>query len=164
MMDKLASLGIDLWSMVLYLLNTGVLLIALTYILYKPINKFLEKRQKDINDSIDEAQRLQEKFESELAKSNAEREKSEAELRDQLSKLQKFTEQKRAELLAEMEAARGAMMQKAQAEIDKKKENLIKDAEETIKEIMVKIILDIVENKVPENVISESIHSAWKKY
>lgn len=164
MMDKLASLGIDVWSMVLYLLNTGVLLVVLVYLLYKPINQFLEKRQKQITDSIDEAQKLQEKFEKELEKSHAEREKTESELRDELSKLQKFTDQKRAELVAEMEQAKAAMMQKAQNEIDKKKDNLIKDAEGDIKELMTKIILEIVENKVPEDVINDSIQSAWKKY
>lgn len=56
------------------------------------------------------------------------------------------------------------MMEKAQAEIDKKKEQLIKDAESEIKELMTKIILEIVENKVPENVINDSIKSSWKNY
>lgn len=164
MMDKLASLGIDGWSMLLYLINTGVLLVALVYILYKPMNKFLEKRQKDINDSIESAQKLQEKFEKELEKSHADREKVESELREELSKLQKFTEQKRTELVAEMEQARTTMLQKAQDEIDKKKDALIKDAEGQIKELMTKIILEIVENKVPEDVINDSIKSAWKNY
>ncbi|MBL4694170.1 ATP synthase F0 subunit B [Candidatus Gracilibacteria bacterium] len=92
MMDKLASLGIDLWSMVLYLGNTAVLMVVLIYLLYKPINKFLEKRQKEITDSIDEAQKLQEKFQKESEKSHEDRQKAEAKLRDELSKLQKFTE------------------------------------------------------------------------
>ena len=164
MMEKLASLGIDVWSMVLYLGNTGLLLVVLTYLLYKPINEFLEKRQKEITDSIDEAQKLQERFEKELEKSHAERQKVEADLRGELAKLQKFTEQKRAELVADMETARTTMLQKAQVEIDKKKENLIEEAEDEIKNLMTKIILEIVENKVPENVINESIQSAWKKY
>ena len=164
MMEQLASLGIDVWSMVLYLGNTAVLIVVLIYLLYKPMNKFLEERQKQITDSIDEAQKLQEKFEKELEKSHAEREKVESELRGELSKLQQFTEQKRTELVAEMGEARTKMMKKAQDEIDKKKESLIKDAEGEIKELMTKIILEIVENKVPEDVINDSIKSAWKNY
>ena len=163
-MEQLASYGIDVWSMVLYLGNTAVLIVVLIYLLYKPMNKFLEERQKQITDSIDEAQKLQEKFEKELEKSHAEREKVESELRGELSKLQQFTEQKRTELVAEMEEARTKMMKKAQDEIDKKKESLIKDAEGEIKELMTKIILEIVENKVPEDVINDSIKSAWKNY
>ena len=56
------------------------------------------------------------------------------------------------------------MIQKAQTEIDTKKANIIKEAEEQVKGLMVKIILDIVENKVPANVIEESMNSAWKKF
>lgn len=163
-MDKLLSLGIDPWSMLLYLLNTGVLLVVLFYLLYKPTFKFLDARRKQISDAIDEAKNLQETFEKELEKSEQKRKESEVELRDELSKLHKFTEEKRKELVAEMEEARAEMMKKAQKEIEERKEALIKDAEQEVKNLMSKIILDIVENKVPENVIEDSIKSAWKQY
>lgn len=163
-MDKLASLGIDLWSIVLYLVNTGVLLAVLTYFLYKPLMKFMDERRKKIKDSIEEAQSLRDEFAAELAKTQKEKEKVEAELREELQKLHKFTDQKRAELVKEMEAARADMMQKAQAEIDQKKEQLIKDAEADVKRLMSQIILQIVENQVPEEVIQGSIKDAWKHY
>ncbi len=161
-MDKLSSLGIDPWSMLLYLVNTGVLLVVLTYFLYKPILKFIDQRRQQIADNIEEAQRLQKTFEKKLEKSEAERLKVEAELKDELANLQKFTDRKRAELTSEMEVARSEMMQKAQKEIDKKKENMIQEVEEEMKKIMTKIVLHIVENKVPEDVIQDSIKSAWK--
>lgn len=161
-MDKLSSLGIDPWSMLLYLVNTGVLLVVLTYFLYKPILKFIDQRRQQIADNIEEAQRLQKTFEKKLEKSEAERKQAETELKEELANLQKFTERKKAELTAEMDSARTEMMQKAQKEIDQKKDNLLKEAEEEVKKIMTKIILHIVENKVPESVIQDSIKSAWK--
>ncbi|PIR55403.1 hypothetical protein COU74_01195 [Candidatus Peregrinibacteria bacterium CG10_big_fil_rev_8_21_14_0_10_36_19] len=163
-MDKLLSLGIDPWSMVIYLANTGLLLAVLTYLLYKPILKFLDERKEQIISSIEESQRLQETFEKKLTESEANRQEAEAELKEELSNLHKFTEQKRKELTAEMEEARNKMMEKAQQEIDAKKANLLKEAETEVKTLMTRIILEIVENKVPENVIQESIHSAWKQY
>ena len=45
-MDQLSNLGIDPWNMLLYLANTGVLLVILTYFLYKPILKFIDERRK----------------------------------------------------------------------------------------------------------------------
>jgi len=161
-MDQLSSLGIDPWSMLLYLLNTGVLLAVLTYLLYKPILKFIDQRQKQIKENIEEAQKLQKTFEDRLAKSEQERTKVEAELRQELDNLHKFTEKKRAELIAEMDKARTEMLEKAQQEIEVRKAGIIKDAEAEVKKVMTKIILHIVENKVPEDVIESSIKSAWK--
>lgn len=163
-MDKLASLGINFWSILFYLVNTGLLLAALTYFLYKPLLRFADKRREQIIKSIEEAKNLQDEFEKKLHESERRRHAVEGELKEELAKLHKFTEEKRKELVAEMDKSRVEMMQKAQKEIDERKERLIKDAEEEIKAIMTRIILNIVENKVPENVIQESISSAWKQY
>ncbi len=163
-MDKLLSLGIDPWSMVLYLFNTGIVLVVLTYYLYKPITAYIDQRRKQIKDSIDEAQKLQETFEKRLEESEKKRMQTEAELKEEIDRLHKFTEEKKVELIANMEKARSEMMQKAQKEIDEKKEQLIKDAEREVVNLMSKIILKIIENKVPEEVITESVESAWKNY
>lgn len=163
-MDKLLSLGIDPWQMVLYLGNTGLVVIILTYYLYKPILGFIDKRRDQILRSIDESKHLQEEFEKKLDQSEKKRRDTETELKNELNNLQKFTEEKRKQLVGEMEAARTEMMRKAQMEIEQKKDALIKDAEKEIKILMTRIILEIVENKVPETVINDSIHSAWKQY
>lgn len=163
-MDKLLSLGIDPWSILLYLVNTGVLLAVLSYFLYQPVLNFLDERRKRVADSLQEAERLRRNFEQKMEESELERERVEAELRDELTKLRKFTDEKRAELIAEMEAARATMMQKAQDEIDAKKASLVSDVEEELMGFMVKAILHIVENKVPEDVIESSVKAAWKDY
>ena len=163
-MDKLASLGIDPWSMLLYLINTGTVLVILTYFLYKPILKYVDQRRKTIKDSIEEAQKLQETFEKRLEESEKKRQAAEDEFKSEIEQLHKYTDQKKAELISEMEVARGKMMQKAQSEIDEKKAQIIKDAEKEVMSMMTKIILNIVENKVPANVIEESVKSGWKAY
>lgn len=162
-MDKLLSLGIDPWQMVLYLFNTGLVIAFLTYYLYKPILRFIDKRRDEIISNIDESKHLQETFEKKLEESEKKRKETEATLREELANMHKFTEEKRKELIAEMEQARIEIMQKAQTEIDQKKDQLIKEAEKEVKQLMARIILDIVENKVPEKIISESINSGWQK-
>jgi F-type H+-transporting ATPase subunit b len=163
-MDKLAGLGIDPWSMLLYLMNVGVVLVVLMYFLYKPLMKFVNERQAQIKSSINESQKLKEEFEKQSEKLKKDRKEAEATLKGEIENLKTFTDKKRAELTAEMESARSTMMQKAEKEIEAKKDNLIKDAEEELKQIMAKIILEIVQNKVPEDVIQDSIKSAWGNY
>lgn len=55
-MEKLLNLGIDPWSILVYLLNTGVVLTVLTYLLYKPMLKFIDQRRQQILNNIDQAQ------------------------------------------------------------------------------------------------------------
>ena len=163
-MDKLLSLGIDPWQMLLYLVNTGIIVVVLSFYLYKPILKFIDKRRDQILKSIDESRHLQEVFEKKLEESESKRKVTENELKEEMANLHKFTEEKRKELTADMEKARTDMMQKAHKEIEERKAALVSEAEKEIKSLMTRIILDIVENKVPENVITESISSAWKQY
>ncbi|PKL36895.1 hypothetical protein CVV38_03300 [Candidatus Peregrinibacteria bacterium HGW-Peregrinibacteria-1] len=161
--ENLSRLGIDLWSMAFYVVNIGLTMAILIWILYKPVNKFIDQRQRQIEDSIDEAKKLQESFEEKLNLVQKDKEETEAQLKAELLNLQKFTDRKRAELTAEMEQARKEMIEKATREIDARKTSIIKEAEKDVQILMAKIILDIVENKVPENIIQESIESSWSK-
>ncbi len=163
-MDKLLTLGIDPWAIVVYLGNTGLIIAVLTYLIYKPVLRILDKRREIIASGLDEAQNLQSIFEKRLAETEAQGKEAEEKFKHELEKLKSYTEEKRSELLAEMERSRNDMLSKAEEEIRKRKDSLLKEAEKDIKMLMAKIILDIVENKVPENVIEESIASGWNKY
>lgn len=163
-MDTFSNLGIEWTSMLFYVTSILVLILILSYLLYKPVLKFIDKRRQKIIDSIEEAKNLQKTFEEKLEESDKQRAKTEETLKEEIENLKKFTEKKRAELTKEMDEARVTMMAKAEKEIAERKESLIKEAEGELKEIMVKIVLDIVENQVPEEVIENSINSAWKQY
>jgi F-type H+-transporting ATPase subunit b len=163
-MDKLASLGIDPWSILLYFINTGVMIAVLTYFLYRPIIKFIDDRRDQIKGSIEESQLLRDEFAKKLKESERAKEKVEEELRQEIQNLNKFIETKRAELIADMETAKTKMLDKAQKEINDRKDALIKDAEKDVMNLMTKIILDIVQNKVPETVIQDSIQESWTQY
>ncbi len=162
-MDGLSKLGIDPIAILIYLVNTGVLLLVLVYLLYKPVLKFIDQRRKQISDSVDEARLLKEELDQkshEVAQAQA---RFEAELKKEREELRKFSEQKRAEMEAEMNATRTAMLQKAEADIAARQADMIHEVENVLLELMKKIILDIVQHKVPEQVIQESIQDAWKK-
>lgn len=163
-MEGLKNLGIDAWSILLYIVNFGILLAVLTYLLYKPVQNILEKRQKTISDKISEADRIKNEFEARLKEMEAEKEKAQAELRSELDKMNQFVSEKKQELTKEMEAEKEKVLAKAQDEIALRKERLIGDAEKEILALMQKIILEIVQNKVPENVIELSVEEAWKAY
>ncbi len=163
-MEALEKLGINPMSILLYLINLGSVLLVLTYLLYKPVLGFLDKRRKQISDSIQEAEILRDKFDSTLKTAEKEKKEIEIKFREEMDKLKKFVDERKSELTKEMELARSEMLAKAQSEIDEKKASIMKDAEAATMILIKKVILEIVKNKVPENVIQESIKDAWQQY
>lgn len=163
-MEGLAKLGIDPFSILLYLLNTGLLLVVLIYVLYKPILRYLDERRDQIRSSVEEAQLLKVELDKKSIEAEEASKKAEETLKREMENLRKFTEDKRAELTAEMEAARNEMLEKADADITRRKDELMKDAERATMDLIKKVVLHIVQNKVPEEVVDASIKDSWKQF
>lgn len=163
-MEGLATLGIDPLSILVYILNTGLLLVVLVFVLYKPLLKFIDERRKQIADSVDEARILKEELDKKSEEASKAQAHFEEELKREREALRKFAEEKRAQLEADMSATRTEMIQKAEADIAAAKDGMVKEVEADLLNLMKKIILEIVQHKVPENVIQESIKDAWKQY
>lgn len=161
-MEGLLKLGIDPWNILLYLVNTGLLLGVLTYVLYKPILKFLDERRKQIQNSLEEAQILKEELDKKSMEAEEISRCAEEKLKAEMENLRKFTEEKRLELAAEMETARRELLAKTDAEILRRKQEILKDAEKATMDLIKKIVLHIVQNKVPSDVVDASIKEAWK--
>lgn len=163
-MDGLLKLGINPLSILIYIVNTGLLLAVLTYLLYKPLLKFIDERRKQISDSVDEARLLKEELDQKSEEAASAQAHFEEELKKERENLRKFAEEKRAQLEADMNATRNEMIQKAEADIEARKSSMVKEVEADVLNLMKKIILDIVQHKVPEEVIQSSIQDAWKQY
>ena len=64
MADLLASFGIDWRLLIMQTVNFGVLLVLLTYFLYKPVLRILEERKKRIEQGIKDASDAKHKLEN----------------------------------------------------------------------------------------------------
>ncbi len=163
-MEGLSKLGIDPLSILLYLLNTGLLLVVLIYVLYKPILRYLDERRDQIRRSVEEAQLLKVELDKKSVEAEEASKKAEETLKREMENLRKFTEEKRAELISDMEAARNEMLAKADLDITRRKEEILKDAEKATMDLIQKVVLHIVQNKVPEEVVEASIKDSWKQF
>lgn len=61
-MSGLESLGIDLQSIIYYLVNYGIILAVIGFYVVPRIRAVLEKRQREISGSVDEADKLQQEL------------------------------------------------------------------------------------------------------
>ncbi|KKP36470.1 hypothetical protein A2483_03080 [Candidatus Peregrinibacteria bacterium RIFOXYC2_FULL_33_13] len=162
-MEGLNNLGIDFQSILLYLVNVGVLILVLTKLLYKPVLKAMDQRREHIKNSINEADKLKHEFQKKYDEMNQEKEDLKAKMQAEMQKLQKYAEEKKSEMLKEIELERVRMIEETQAELQKKKDELIPDIEKKLIIIIKKVILDFVQHKVPENIIEESITHSLDK-
>lgn len=160
----LTKLGIDAWSIVLYIINVGILFAAIYYLLVPVILKFLDERRNKIADSLDEANRLKEIFEKQLAEINAGKAEQDRQQKAEMDAMKVMIEQRREELMREMDAHKAKLLADAREQIELKKNSLIKDAQNEMMDTIKKVVLFVVQNKIPEDVIRKSIEESWNDY
>ena len=163
-MEGLANLGISLESIVIYVLNYGLLLAVLSYLLYDPIVKFTDKRRETIKGQLEEAEMIKKEFASQLGTLKEEKLETEKKLQSELEAMRSFVEEKRKELISEMETERKSMLEKAAQEIEEAKDEMVSEVEVELQKKMSQIILEVISNKVPKEVIAESVTQSWSEY
>ncbi|MCD6181775.1 MAG: F0F1 ATP synthase subunit B [Candidatus Cloacimonetes bacterium] len=89
------------YTLILVILNFVVLLLILNKVLYKPIQTFLEERQKKINDDIDAARTSREEADKLVETRSEELKKSSAEIRKMKQAAKRDAEYRAAEILRE---------------------------------------------------------------
>ena len=163
-MQGLEAIGISLESIIVYLAGYGVLFTILFKLLYKPLNHYLEERQVSIKRNLEEADRIKSEFQAKFEAIKAEKDRVHSDLSQQLKNAEELVEKKRLELLSEMETKRQDLLNKTQAEIEETKSKLISDVEARLSDVITKIILEVTYNKVPKDIIEESVKQSWNEY
>lgn len=162
-MDALQKLGIDGWSVVLYVLNTALLVAILTKLLYKPILRFLDERQETIRRNLTEVEELRRSFELETKKQEAAAQAEAKRMRTDLAAMKAEAETNARVLLEEATARRDALLKETTAQIDAAKRRLMQDAEKDIQARIERVVLHVLRKKVPQEAVQASVTSAWEE-
>lgn len=162
-MDALQKLGIDGWSVVLYALNTLLLVAILTKLLYKPILQFLDERRDTIRRNLSEAELLRKSFQEEAQKQKASALEETKRLRAELASLKAQAETEAKTLLEEATARREAMLAEAMAQTEAIKARVMEDAEQAMRERIERVVLQVLEKGLPQDVVRASVQTAWDK-
>ena len=163
-MESLARLGIDFWSLLLYAVNFGLVVLIVAKFLTKPILKVLDERRSQIRKNVEEAEKLRELMAEQQKRMEQEKAEMQAELHAQLTQSKKEIEEKKKAAEAEIDAKKSKMLADVKAIIDAEKQGLMADAQADILKLMQKIVLHIVSNKIPAEVVKESVTESWKQY
>ena len=162
-MEAFQKLGIDGWSMLLYLANTGLLLVLLTKLLYRPLLAVLDERRETIRRNLNETELLKQRFTEETKQREQETRASMDRLQSELLLAKEQAESRVKALLAEAEKDRDALLEKGRAQIETEKGRLLKDLENESRRRIERTILFVLKNRIPEATVRSSVEDAWKE-
>lgn len=161
-MEILASLGIDLWGVLLYVVNFGILFIVLRKYLYKPLLKFLDERREVIRNSIEAAEKAREEFRKKELDHEQELKAKTKDLEAEILLIKQAAMKEAAEQLQLAESRRDKMLAEAKAVIEEAKTSLIKDVESELLVKLEKAVLLILKESAGEKQIKKSVTEAWQ--
>lgn len=159
-MDGLGKLGIDIWWIIYYLVNCGILFAVLGLYVYPKIDLVLKKRQKDIGDSLDRAHELKKELARELEKYQSDQKNLLEETRAQKKKWLEEIEIMKNEILTEMELKKTQSLEETDRLISEKKAALMSEVKQEIYGVILRSFQHL-SKKIPEDIIQESIQDAW---
>lgn len=162
-MEALKALGIDLWAVVLYLVNFGLLVAVLTAFLYKPILKFLDERRETVRKDLEEVATLRGSLANEKARSETESRLLAAEAAREVAKARAETGERSRELLFEAEKRRAHMMTEAETEINERKRKLVGEVEAELLRKIEAVTMRVLRDKVPAETVEASVKGAWSE-
>lgn len=161
-MEGLSKIGIDGWSVLLYLINYGVLLLILAKFVYPRILKAIDERRSLIANNLADADKLRVELAKQTVEAERERKLLMTKIEEETQMIKKELHQKRKEMLADMSAEREKMLEDTRKLIAEEKDLLIAQVQNNLVAVIKQAVLYIAMTKIPEEKIMESIKHSWK--
>lgn len=161
-MEALQKLGIDGWSILLYLVNMGILLTVLTKLLYKPLLRFMDERREIVRKNLQETELLKTKFAEESKRQTQETKDLLVKMQSEVAAAKAQAEVRAKELIAEADTRREQMLEEARRQVEETKKGILKEVEKETQKRIEQTILHVLKNKIPADIVKSSVEAAWK--
>lgn len=161
-MQGFNSLGIDLTSLIIYLVNFGILYLIISKLLSKPILDLILKRTETIKNNLSEAERLKQEIQKEKEEFESQKKKMREEMNLEMRKFKEALELKNLHIEKEMNEKREKLMDEARIEIKNKKNEIYSEMQDDILLLVSKVVKNFIKEEVSENTIKNSVKEVWK--
>lgn len=146
--DYFPFLTIDPVTMIATLINTLILFLVLKHFLFKPVNKILDERKQNVEETyrqadekLTEAARLESEYTEKLA--NAKEESAEI-----VKNATKRAQTRSDEIIAEAKSEASSLIVKANADIEKEKKRAVNQIKDEISDIALAVAEKVVEKEI----------------
>lgn len=141
-------LDINVWEIVLYIVNIVILFFFLRWLLYKPISKFLNNRTDSIQKQLNEAAKKQADAEQLKANYDAMMKDADKRAADIISMGKKVADEQAKQIISEAEQQSQELRDRADKYIEEQKKRAVLEMREHITDIAIQIAEKILERSV----------------
>jgi F-type H+-transporting ATPase subunit b len=148
MVQSLDIISVNIWQIVISLINLLIIYRILKKFLFKPVQKVMDERQAqvdriygDANQSRTQAEQMKQEYEQRLASA---REEADGLVRNAVQTAQKRSDQ----MVSEASAQASRIKQKANEEIAQEKKKMLQDVRSEISDLAVEIASKVVEREI----------------
>jgi F-type H+-transporting ATPase subunit b len=161
-MQGFNSLGIDLTSLLIYLVNFGILYLIISKLLSKPILDLILKRTETIKNNLSEAERLKLEIQKEKEDFENQKKKMREEMNLEMRKFKDALEVKNLELEKENQERREKMIADSRKEIQAKKDDIYSEMQDEILLVVSTVVKRLIKDEVSDSTIKQSVKEVWK--
>lgn len=159
-------MDIQLPQLIFQIINFSVVLGALTYLLYKPVQKILDERADKVAESLQEVEKINDektKIQALKAKTKRDAEKQAAEILDDAKKA---ATKRKQELTAEAKSTLQVEMTKAEARWKEEKQQLVSSTQRQMVDAVVEVsglvIGKKLDKKTNEKLVSQGLNEVLR--
>ncbi len=146
-MELLSALGIDWGMLIAQLINYGVLLIALTVLLYRPVLKLLDERTMKIKQSMEDAKKLSEQLKDMEKQQSKAMKELDAKGAAILAEAKKQAEHSKADIVKAAQTEADAILKKSREQLEDERRRMVGDLEKTVASLSVKLTGKILQRE-----------------
>lgn len=157
-------LGLDGVKILLYLFNFALLMTGLTVLLYKPILKFMKKRQEIISSQLKENEETKQNAQAMLKEYQVKLEKASDEIDLKKADAQKAIQSEKEKILSQAEEKAEDILKKAEEECERERVSAISDLQNELADVAVTIAKNILEREISREENSQIIDACVKEW
>ncbi|TSC99853.1 MAG: F-type H+-transporting ATPase subunit b [Candidatus Peregrinibacteria bacterium Greene1014_49] len=146
-MELLNALGIDLGVLISQLINYGILLVALTVLLYRPILKLLDERKDRIAKSMEDSKKIEHQLKEMETSRKAAMKELDQKSSALLAEAKKQADTSRSELMKAAEQEVSALLERGKKQLEDEKRKMVADLEKTVAKVTVALAGKILERE-----------------
>lgn len=151
--------GVNFFTMIFAWCNLLILYLFLKKILFKPLKKMIDQRQKEIDDMYTDAESAKQSANDMKAEYEDKLEKANEESEEIVKKAIRKAQLKEEEILSEANVKAARTLERASEQVELEKQKAVNDIKNEVSGIAVSIASAVIERDVSEQEHSELINS-----
>ena len=167
LLAEFSFLGLNWTTIVVHMVVFAVLTVGLTFLVYKPVLKFVRKRQESIQKGLDDAQATQEQGEALKAEYESKLQSAQTEADALVAEAEKKSAILVEQAISQAKKESESILQSARDAAEKERQATLEQTKQDLGEVAVSLVRDILQREVTpkdnEELIAESL-AAWSKH